>query len=74
MGTLKYRFPHPVKGKIRFYHPGEKSMTKALDIITNNEDEVEIPLDGISPGTWKIIIEWEYNKELYSLCRNIEVD
>ena len=74
METLKLPFCHPVQGKINFLHPKDGHMVKSMQVNSNDNYEVEIPLNGITPGTWNIIFEWDQNGKRFSLSRSVVIE
>ena len=64
-GSLKIAFVHPATGSIKFIHPSDKKMDKILDIKSDTDNRVELPLRDMAKGHWKVLLEWESDRKAY---------
>lgn len=51
-------FKAAAEGKINLVRTADKRMDKVIQIKTDEQNRVAIPLTGIAKGRWKLIINW----------------
>jgi nitrogen fixation protein FixH len=55
-----------INGSITMYRPSNRFQDKKYTIKLNEENSMMIPLEGLSKGLWKILIDWKAdNKSFY---------
>ncbi len=74
MKNVKLCFKHPVKGVAMIMQPKKGKIIKSFQIQSNDDFEVNIPLNGIASGNCELIFEWEKNGEFFIIKKNIVVD
>ncbi len=55
----------PVKGQVHFYRPSSSQFDTFLPLKVDTDGRMLIPLDGLLPGYWNIIIEWSAGDQLF---------
>jgi hypothetical protein len=74
MKRLRFYFCHPIKGYATFIpqYGGQLPYQRiAVDSASNNL--VEIPVDNCCEGKWKVVLDWEYENELFVHQKNFEI-
>jgi len=66
MKTLRFNFCHPIKGfaNLIALMPGSLQQP-GISFDSKEGNLVEIPLNNCQPGKWKVVLNWEYEDELY---------
>lgn len=62
---LMLSFKAAAAGEVRLVRNSDKKMDRRIAIQTNAHNQVNIPLNGIAKGPWRIIISWESNGKAY---------
>lgn len=74
MAKINMCFDHQVAVKIFFLNKDKIKKESIIKYLRSDADGVlEIPLDGISEGKWKLSMEWNYEDKEYSLVKEIEI-
>jgi hypothetical protein len=69
-GSLLLKFPEQFKGQkisgsIYFFRPSDASMDKTIPLSTDTALSVNISIDKLNRGLYKMQVNWEVNKEEY---------
>lgn len=72
--SLKIIFKKPAIGSIRFLHPSDNKNDRTLNMETRENNEFVFPLNEISKGNWKLILEWKSEGREYLFEKNILID
>lgn len=64
-GEIELTFPENAKGKIHFYHPSRKLFDKTYDINLSNEYVQLVKKSDLVPGSYRVNITWNSDKEEY---------
>lgn len=54
---LRFEDSKKVEGKVKFFRPSDSSLDFSIPI----QDEMNIPIEKLKAGSWKILFEWEAN-------------
>ncbi|WP_316842047.1 hypothetical protein [Pedobacter gandavensis] len=74
MAKINMCFDHQVAVKIFFLNKDKIKKESIIKYLRSDADGVlEISLDGISEGKWKLSMEWNYEDKEYSLVKEIEI-
>jgi hypothetical protein len=73
METLKFNFCHPVKVIVRLLNKINPKQKRTLVLETQADQCAEIPVDGLSKGKWKVLLEWEYDGRDFFYEEEVEV-
>ncbi len=73
-GNLRIYFKSPAAGHIKFIHPSDKTRDKILEINSGEGIYVELPLEKMSKGQWKLLLEWESNGKAYMYEKEIRLN
>ena len=63
-----FRFPkefQQLSGDIWFYRADDKTKDFKLKIEVNENRSVEVPVQGLAPGLWKVKVDWEGDGESF---------
>lgn len=74
MKYLRFNFCHPVKvhaNMVQLLLPQPKY--HSITINSNDNNQVEIPLTGYSEGKWKIMLDWEYEGQVFTHQKEFEI-
>ena len=74
MKYLRFNFCHPVKvhaNMVQLLLPQPKYHSITIDSNANNL--VEIPLNDYSEGKWKIMLDWEYDGQVFTHQKEFEI-
>lgn len=67
-------FEHQVAVKAFFVNRDEIKDPAIIKYLRSDPDGIlEIPLDGIKKGKWKITLEWNYEGKDYSLVKDVVI-
>jgi hypothetical protein len=72
--SLKIIFQKPAIGSMRFIHPSNNKNDRTLKMETHENNEFVFPLNEISKGNWKLILEWKSEGKEYLFEKNILID
>jgi hypothetical protein len=72
--SLKIIFQKPAIGSIRFIHRSDNKNDRTLNMETRENNEFVFPLNEISKGNWKLILEWKSEGKEYLFEKNILID
>lgn len=72
MKTFKMCFGHPVEGRVFLTNMDKDKYV--FTIKTDNKNILEVPLQRLKKGKWKITFEWEYHGRDYSHAEEILID
>lgn len=74
MTKINMCFEHQVAVKAFFVNNDEQGTPAIIKYLRSDlEGILEIPLEGIDNGKWKMTLEWNYEGKDYSLVRNITI-
>ena len=62
---VKLTFAVPVKGTVNFERPSNNLLDKVYRLDSGKGNEVDIPLDSIIKGQWKLVFDWTGNNKAY---------
>ncbi|WP_460694303.1 hypothetical protein [Mucilaginibacter puniceus] len=74
MKYLRFNFCHPVKvhaNMVQLLLP--KPECHSFTIDSNDNHLVEIPLTGYSEGKWKVMLDWEYDGQVFTHQKEFEI-
>jgi len=66
-------FIEPATGKLNFLRPADGKMDKTFVFTGNGNNEVNIPLNDIAPGRWKLILNWESMGKKYLFTQEVTI-
>jgi hypothetical protein len=72
--SLRIIFKKPATGSIRFLHPSDNKKDRIVSLNSGTKKEIALPLEDITKGHWKLIIEWESEKNEYMFEKNMTID
>lgn len=58
-------FKAAATGELRLLRNSDKKMDRRVAIKTDEHNQVNIPLNAIAKGRWRIILSWESNGKAY---------
>lgn len=64
-GSLKIVFVRPASGRVKFIHPSDKRMDRFMDLKSDSDNQVELPLEQIAKGHWRLLLEWKSDGKAY---------
>ena len=74
MKYLRFNFCHPVKVHANMVQLLTSKPERHNMVVDSNENNlVEIPLTGYSEGKWKIILNWEYEDQIFTHQKEFEI-
>lgn len=74
MAKINMCFDHQVAVKVFFTKTDDAQHKGLIKYLRSNpEGTLEIPLDDIEDGQWKLKLEWNFEEKEYSLVRHIEI-
>ncbi len=62
---LVIRFKTPASGRINFIRPADKSLDKSYPLQNGEDNRTIIALNGIKPGQWQLVLDWQNNGKQY---------
>lgn len=72
--SLKIVFHRHATGHLKFIHSSDKKMDRMLEIVSDNHNQVNLPLTNMSKGHWKLLIEWESAGRAYLYEKDLRVN
>lgn len=72
--SLKIVFKSPAVGTIRFLHSSNNKNDLTLKLESGMINEFNLPLNKISKGHWKLILEWKSDEKEYLFEKNIVIN
>ncbi|WP_316747708.1 hypothetical protein [Pedobacter gandavensis] len=74
MAKINMCFEHQVAVKVFFLNT-DKIIKKPIIKYLRSDPEgiLEISLEGITKGKWKVTLEWNFEDKEYSLVKDIEI-
>lgn len=72
--SLKIVFQQPATGNLKFIHSSDKKMDRMLEIVSDNGNQVNLPLTNMSKGHWKLLLEWESAGRAYLYEKDLRVN
>ncbi|WP_367867510.1 hypothetical protein [Pedobacter sp. WC2423] len=73
MKTVTFSFDHPVAVKVFFNCVSDPQLKKDIRFLRSDEwGLLHIPIDDIPEGTWKLMLEWNYEGRDFCMERTIE--
>lgn len=74
MAKINMCFDHQVAVKVFFLNKDKIKKESIIKYLrSDSEGVLEISLDGIAEGKWKLSLEWNYEDKEYSLVKEIEI-
>lgn len=74
MAKINMCFEHQVAVKVFFVEIAETQGTPLIKYLrSNNDGTLEIPLEGMKNGKWKVMLEWNHEGKDFSLVKHIEI-
>lgn len=74
MKTLCFYFDHPVAVKIFFNCISNKNHKYGIQFLRSNEEGLlNIPVDEVPEGTWRLNIEWNHEGREFSMEKRIKM-
>ncbi|HTE00114.1 MAG TPA: FixH family protein [Mucilaginibacter sp.] len=71
--SIKFTFPHPVKGTIKFERPSNNTLDKVYQLNSGGSNEVDISIDPLASGKWKLVFDWKSNNKAYLYQQEIYI-
>ena len=74
--VVNFQFPSDlgaIEGNILFYRPSDKDLDFQVAIRTDQANRLEVPTNGLTPGLWKVKVDWKaqgrsfYTEEVITL-------
>lgn len=62
-----------IAGSVLFYRAGDQSQDIALDIHTNKNNEMIVPVGRLIAGRWKIKVDWQAQNRAYFDERAVDI-
>ena len=73
MKTVTFSFDHPVAVKVFFNCISDPQLKQDIKFLRSDEwGLLHIPIDDIPQGTWKLMLEWNYEGRDFCMERTIE--
>ena len=66
--SIRFTFPEgmgKIEGSIHFYRPNNKAKDFQLPIRTDKLLSMEIPVQELNSGRWKVAVDWTANNKAY---------
>ncbi|HCN82813.1 MAG TPA: hypothetical protein DIT07_04230 [Sphingobacteriaceae bacterium] len=74
MEYLKFNFCHPVKGHASLIQiPNDLIKFQTLNINSDVENIVKVPITKCQAGKWKVILEWQYDNQSFTHQKEFEI-
>lgn len=74
MKYLRFNFCHPVKVHARLTRLNDDDPeTHALLLDSKDGTVIEIPVDNYNAGKWKVMLDWEYDGQLFSHQKVVDI-
>lgn len=74
METLRYCFDHPVAVKVFFNCLSDPAIRSDIKFLRSDEEGcLEIPVDNIPEGKWKVMLEWNYDGRDFCMEKNVKL-
>ncbi|MCX2454106.1 hypothetical protein OQX61_22745 [Pedobacter sp. PLR] len=74
MAKINMCFEHQVAVKVFFLNKDKVIKEPIIKYLRSDaEGTLEISLDGITEGKWKVTLEWNFEDKEYSLVKEIEI-
>lgn len=74
MKTLRFNFCHPIKGVANFVQLLPANIIKrSINFDSKESNLVEIPVGDCPTGKWKVVLNWEYDDELFVHQKEFEI-
>lgn len=74
MKTLRFNFCHPIKGFANLIQLLPNAVKKhCISFDSKESNLVEIPVGDCQAGKWKVILNWEYDDELFVHQKEFEI-
>lgn len=67
-GNVQIGFPEgeqKITGVVKFYRPSNNGWDKSMTIALDDQNRMEIPVDQMPRGYWKILVHWETDGKSY---------
>jgi hypothetical protein len=74
MRSLKFNFGHPVKGLVKLLSKVNPEQNRVLTLNTSEGETTEILIDGLSPGKWKVTLEWDHEERDFYFQQDFEIE
>jgi len=65
---MHVKFVRPLQCKITLMRPSDRRMDKVVNMVSNKENEIDIPTKNLAQGPWQLTFEWadQHKKYLYN--------
>lgn len=74
MKTLTFCFDHPVAVKVFFICLSQPVKKTGIRFLRSDEDgSLVIPVDDIPDGSWKVMLEWNYEGRDFCMERQFKL-
>jgi hypothetical protein len=74
MKTVTYCFDHPVAAKIFFTCLTDPMVKHEIKFLRSDEGGcLTIPVEDLTEGSWKVMLEWTYEGRDFCMERNLEI-
>ena len=73
MKALTLRFCHPVNGRARFIRTNNGHSWKNMEVKSDINNEVKILLTDLTVEIYRLVFEWEYNGNFFSINRDVVI-
>lgn len=74
MKTLNFCFDHPVAVKVLFNCVSDASLKCDVKFVrSDGEGSLNIPIDDIPGGSWKIMLEWNHDGRDFCMEKKLVV-
>jgi hypothetical protein len=74
MKSITFCFDHPVAVKVFFECTSDPALKYGIKFLRSDENgSLTIPVDDIPGGSWKVMLEWNYEGRDFCMERKIEM-
>jgi len=74
MKSLTFCFDHPVAVKVFFNCMSDPGLKHNIQFLRSDEDgSLVIPVTDMAGGSWKVVLEWNYEGRDFCMERTFEV-
>lgn len=74
MAKINMCFEHQVAVKVFFLNKDQITKEPIIRYLRSDVDGIlEISLEGMTKGKWKVTLEWNYEDKEYSLVKEVEI-
>lgn len=74
MKTLNFSFNHPVAVKVFFTCLSDPRLKHDIKFVrSDGSGSLSIPLDSIPPGSWKVMLEWNFENRDFCMEKFVDL-